>query len=343
MANKLQQLLGIDVPIIQAPMAGVQDWRLAAAVSEAGGLGSIPCGMLDVAQVVSAIENSCAASSKPYNLNFFCHAMPEPNEPELKRWLQELKPYYTEYGIDQPSDLGALRLPFSQAVLDAIKPYRPPVISFHFGLPSQALLVQIKAWGAMVLSSATTIEEALWLEANGADIVIAQGIEAGGHRGNFLSSDLSTQLPTEALVNALNEQIALPIIAAGGIASRGDTEAMLQAGASAVQVGTSYLLCTEATTSEVHRKALQGEGETTITNVFSGRPARGITNRLIKEQGEMSPYAPVFPYATAGSAPLRKAAEAKGLADFTPLWSGTNRSGFKPVSAADITRELSGR
>ena len=176
---------------------------------------------------------------------------------------------------------------------------------------------------------------------NGVDIVIAQGIEAGGHRGLFLNDDLSKQVDTLSLTAQLSQQLSIPVVAAGGIASHTDVKAMIELGAAGVQIGTSYLLCTEATTSTIHRSALKNaHSVTAITNVFSGRPARGIRNRLMKEFGDISEVAPDFPYASIALAPLRKAAEMQSSSDFTSLWSGTNRTGCKEMSATELTKEL---
>ncbi len=340
----LQALLGLDIPIIQAPMAGVQNWELAAAVSQAGALGSIPCGMLSAEQIKSEIESFKANSNKPYNLNFFCHEMPLPDQSKLTAWEEVLSPYYSEFNLAIDSNITGLRRPFDSEIADAIEPYSAKIISFHFGLPAPELLTRVKSWGATVLSSATTVEEGIWLEKNGADVVIAQGSEAGGHRGMFLSDDLSRQLDTLSLTTQLVQQLSIPVVAAGGIASNKDIKVMLELGVAGVQIGTSYLLCPEAKTSSIHRDALKDEQSlTAITNIFSGRPARGIRNRLMNELGELSELAPDFPYASVALAPLRKAAELQLSADFTSLWSGTNRTGCKEIPAARLTKELWGQ
>ena len=339
----LCSMLGIDKPIIQAPMAGVQNWELAAAVSNAGGLGSIPCGMLTIEQVLLEITNFKKHSSKSYNLNFFCHKMPEINHQALRTWEERLSPYYESYSIKPPEAISGLRLPFDTDMADALAPLKPPILSFHFGLPSQSLVTRIKSWGTKIMSTATTKEEGLWLAQNGADIVIAQGSQAGGHRGMFMTSNPSTQLPTSELVTSLKLELLVPVIAAGGIATNTDVKRIMNLGASAVQIGTSYLLCDETKTSTVHRRALKSKkGETALTNVYSGRLARGITNRLMKDLDFIASDAPAFPYASIAIGPLRAKAEAENKSDFTPLWSGTERSGCKEISAASLTHELWG-
>jgi nitronate monooxygenase len=215
-------------------------------------------------------------------------------------------------------------------------------VGFHFGLPAAPLLARVKAAGARVLASATTVAEARWLAAHGADAIIAQGLEAGGHRGMFLATSLDTQVGTLALVPQVVAAVRVPVIAAGGIADASGVAAAMALGAAGVQVGTAYLLCPEATTSAVHRAALQSEAaqNTAITNLFTGRPARGIVNRLMREIGPMSAAAPPFPLATAAMAPLRAWGEQQGMGDFSPLWSGQNASGCRPVDAAEVTQAL---
>ena len=338
-------IAGETLPIIQAPMAGVQGSQLTIAVSDAGGLGSLPCGMLTPDQVVQELERIVATTSRPYNLNFFCHQMPPDDAAAAEAWTTTLAPYFAEFGVtDIPIPSGASRLPFSHEMADAIAHFEPPVVSFHFGLPEASLLERVKAWGATVLSSATTLDEARWLQAQGADVIIAQGLEAGGHRGMFLSTDVTTQLGLTALLPQVLAAVDVPVIAAGGIASRAGVEVALQLGASAVQVGTAYLLCPELTTSPLHRAALSSmrAEHTALTNVFSGRPARGIVNRVMQDLGYLCATAPAFPHASALMTELRKLAEQQGEDSFSPLWCGQNPSGCEAISAAELTRKLAG-
>lgn len=339
----LQQLMGIELPLIQAPMAGVQGHALAAAVSNAGALGSIPAAMLDADSLRRELTALTAATTRPYNVNFFAHASPTPDSACETTWRNALAPYYAEFGIDGAAiPAGAGRVPFNAATADILSEFKPAVVSFHFGLPSPELVARVRSWGAKVLSSATTVEEALWLQAQGVDGIIAQGLEAGGHRGIFLSDDLTTQVGTFALLPQIAKAVTIPVIAAGGIADAQGVVAAMALGAAGVQVGTAYLLCPEATTSSVHRAALKSEAarHTALTNIFTGRPARGIVNRVIRELGAISAAAPAFPLATAAIAPLRSKAEAQGSGDFSPLWSGQNASACKEIPAADLTREL---
>ncbi|WP_213955670.1 nitronate monooxygenase [Variovorax sp. dw_954] len=339
----IQQLFGIELPIIQAPMAGVQTSAMAIAVSNAGGLGSLPCAMLTPDGLRTELKAIAAQTTRPYNVNFFCHQPTEPDPVREAKWRAALAPYYAEFGIDPATvPAGGGRAPFSAEVAGLIAEFKPPVLSFHFGLPPPALLARVKGWGAKVISSATTVEEARWLEAHGVDAVIAQGVEAGGHRGIFLSDDLSTQLGTMALLPQVVRAVKVPVIAAGGIADRDGVVAALALGAAGVQLGTSFMLCAEATISPMHRAALQSRRaeHTTLTNVFTGRPARGMYNRLMKELGALSDAAPAFPFATAALAPLKAAAEKLGRDDFSTLWSGQNASGCRAIPAADLLRSL---
>jgi nitronate monooxygenase len=339
----LQALLGTELPLIQAPMAGVQGAALAIAVSNAGGLGSLPGAMLTPESLRSELTALTQGTSRPWNLNFFCHTPPEPDAGREARWRETLAPFYAEAGLDIGAvPAGAGRVPFSHAVADVVEPFRPPVMSFHFGLPAPDLLARVKGWGSVVLSSATTLDEARWLVAHGADAVIAQGVEAGGHRGMFLTDDLTTQTGTFALLPQIVATLDVPVIAAGGIADAAGVAAALALGAAGVQVGTAYLCCPEATTSAIHRAVLQSEAarHTALTTLFTGRPARGIVNRVMRELGPLNDAAPSFPLATAAMAPLRAHFEALGSGDFSPLWSGQNASGCRPIGAAELTRHL---
>src|SRR6476660_5786864 len=308
----LQNLLGIEFPIIQAPMAGVQGSALAVAVSNAGGLGSLPCAMLSVDAMRKELAALRAQTTKPFNVNFFANTLPELDSVRETAWRAALSPYFEQYGIDASAiPAGPGRMPFGAEAADVLSEVRPAVVSFHFGLPAPDLLARVRSCGAKILSSATTVDEARWLEAHGVDAVIAQGLEAGGHRGIFLSQDLGTQVGTFALVPQMVQAVKVPVIAAGGIADAKGVAAAMALGAAGVQVGTAYLLCPEATTSSVHRAALKSDAarHTVITNVFTGRPARGIVNRLMRDLGPMSPLAPPFPLASAAVGPLRAKAE----------------------------------
>jgi len=338
----ITDLFGIELPVIQAPMASAQDSALAIAVSEAGGLGSLPCAMLGPEQIRKELKAITSATGKPYNVNFFVHRQPEAEPEREAAWRKILAPYYVELGVE-PSALtpGPARLPFNAEAADALEEFKPPIVSFHFGLPLRDLLTRVKRWGSKVISSATTVDEARYLEANGVDAVIAQGLEAGGHRAMFLTSDLNTQLGTLALVRQMVKAVKIPVIASGGIADTEGVAAAMALGAAGVQVGTAYLCCPEATTSAVHREALTSADASTtaITNLFTGRPGRGIVNRVMREIGPLNAWAPTFPIAAAAMLPLRQKAENMGRGDFSPLWAGQHPR-VHNLSARELTREL---
>jgi nitronate monooxygenase len=289
------------------------------------------------------LEQLRAHTVRPFNVNFFCHAPPVASAEREANWRAALAPYYREFGIDAGSiAAGPGRAPFSSEYADVLAEFRPAVVSFHFGLPGAELLARVRSWGSKIFSSATTVAEALWLEAHGVDAIIAQGLEAGGHRGIFLSDDLTTQVGTFALLPQIVNAVRLPVIAAGGIADAQGVAAAMALGAAGVQAGTAYLLCPETATTAVHRAALKSEAarHTALTNMFTGRPARGIVNRFMKELGPLNAAAPAFPLAAAAIAPLRAKVESQGSGDFSPLWSGQNASGCRQMPAGDLTREL---
>ncbi|MFN4323943.1 Nitronate monooxygenase [compost metagenome] len=331
--------LGMRYPIIQAPMAGVQNAELAMAVTGAGALGSLPAAMLGTAELRKALEQLAASGPGPFNINFFCHRQREPDPAEEHRWQQALAPFYAEFGVSTDAvSNGPSRAPFNAEHAAILAEFNPAVVSFHFGLPAPELLARVKATGAKVFASATTVAEAKWLARHGADAIIAQGLEAGGHRGHFLNQDLSLQQGTFTLLPQIVAAVDLPIIAAGGIVDGKGIKAALALGASAVQMGTAFLCCHEATTSPLHRAALLGAHgrHTALTNLFSGRPARGIVNRLMRELGPLSALPPDFPHASGALAPLRAAAEKMGKSSFSPLWAGQNVSGCRSLAAAEL-------
>ena len=342
--RRILDLLGIELPILQAPMAGATGSAMAIAVARAGGLGALPCAMLSGDQLRAEIEAfRTACPGQPLNLNFFCHQPPAPDPERDARWKQALKAYYVEVGADfaAPTPVSN-RAPFDEQSCLLVEQLRPEVVSFHFGLPHAALLQRVKATGAKVLSSATTVEEALWLEANGCDAIIAMGYEAGGHRGMFLSDDITSQIGTFALVPQIADAVRLPVIAAGGIGDHRGLVAALALGASAVQIGTAYLFCPEAKVSPAHRRALDTApaSDTALTNLFTGRPARGINNRIMRELGPMSELAPRFPLAGGALMPLRAITDAQGNSDFSNLWSGQALRLGRHMPAEQLTREI---
>ena len=344
--RRILDLLGIELPILQAPMAGASGAAMAIAVGNAGGLGALPCAMLTEAQVRAEIATFRSACQGPLNLNFFCHQPPQPAPEHDARWKQALKPYYDEVGADfQAPTPVSNRAPFDEQACSLIEELRPEVVSFHFGLPEATLLQRVKASGAKVLSSATTVEEAVWLEQQGCDAIIAMGYEAGGHRGMFLSRDTTSQIGTFALVPQIADAVKVPVIAAGGIADHRGLLAALALGASAVQIGTAYLFCPEAKVSPAHRRALDtaSASDTALTNLFTGRPARGINNRIMRELGPMSPLAPSFPLAGGALIPLRAITDPQGKSDFSNLWAGQALRLGRPMGAEVLTRDIAGK
>ncbi|WEZ87039.1 nitronate monooxygenase [Pseudomonas sp. NyZ480] len=341
--RRILDLLGIRLPILQAPMAGASGSAMAIAVGKAGGLGALPCAMLTEEQLRREIETFRAACQGPLNLNFFCHQPPVPDAQQAARWKQALKPYYDELGVDfeAPTPVSN-RAPFDEQSCKLIEQLHPEVVSFHFGLPAPELLQRVKASGAKVLSSATTVEEAVWLQAHGCDAIIAMGYEAGGHRGMFLTDDINSQIGTFALVPQIADAVQVPVIAAGGIGDHRGLVAALALGASAVQIGTAYLFSPEAKVTPAHRHALDNApaSDTALTNLFTGRPARGINNRIMRELGAMSELAPRFPLAGGALMPLRAVSDPRGASDFSNLWSGQALRLGRPMPAEQLTREI---
>ncbi len=343
MDRRLLDLLKIERPIVLAPMAGAMDTELAIAVAQGGGLASLPVALLDEAKMRAQVAAFRAATDKPLNLNFFCHTPPVSNNAREHAWREALKPYYAEYGIDPAAPVpSSNRTPFDAALCAAVEELKPEVVSFHFGLPAAALVQRVKAAGCLVMSSATTVKEARWLEAHGADVVIAQGYEAGGHRGMFLTVDLAAQPGTFALIPQVVDAVGVPVIGAGGIADARGIAAALVLGASAVQIGTAYLRCPESKILPPHRAALRAahDDDTAVTNLMTGRPARGLVNRVMRELGPVSGIAPEFPLAGGALAPLHAKAQAQGSGDFSSMWAGQAASLGREMPARELTRTL---
>lgn len=339
----LGRQFGLPLPILQAPMAGAQDNVLALAVAQAGGLGAIPAAMLSPAALRAELAAFRAGCTAPLNVNFFCHTPPAPDATAQARWLAALQPHFQAWGVDPSTiDHSPGRRPFDSDTADLLAEFKPEVVSFHFGLPAPHLLDKVRAWGAKVIASATTVDEARWLQDHGADAIIVQGLEAGGHRGHFLDHDLTRQTGLFALLPLVARAVSVPVIAAGGVSTPQTVAAAQALGAQAVQVGTAYLLSPEATTRELHRQALRGphSHHTALTRLLTGRPARGMWNQLMHDLGPLADVAPAFPLATAALAPLRAAAEQQGRSDFSPLWAGQGAPHCQALPAADITRQL---
>jgi nitronate monooxygenase len=342
-SKRLTDLLGIELPIIQAPMAGAMNAAMTIGACEAGALGSLPCAMLGADKIRAEIGVIRQQTQKPINMNFFCHKPAQPNPEKQEIWKAHLEPYYKEFDIDPDISISAVaRSPFDETGCELVEELKPETVSFHFGLPSKKLLDRVKATGARILSSATTAEEAKWLEEHGCDAIIAQGYEAGGHRGMFLTENVNSQAGTMALVPQVVDTVSVPVIATGGIADGRGIAAAFALGASGVQIGTAYLFTPEATISDIHRQALSSvqDDKTALTNLFSGRPARSVINRLMRDIGPISDKTPPFPAAGNALAPLKAAAEKQNSGDFGSLWSGQAGALGRPMSSYDLTEFL---
>lgn len=343
--RRLLTLFKTEFPIVLAPMAGVMDADLVIAAAQGGALGSLPCAMISAEKAREQVNIIRQRVSAPVNMNFFCHKPVEADPAREAGWKARLGSYYREFGIDPAAPINAAnRAPFDAAFCAVVEELKPEVVSFHFGLPSPDLVGRVKSAGSIVMSSATTVKEAVWLEENGADVIIAQGAEAGGHRGMFLTEGIAEQPGIFALVPQVVDAVKVPVIAAGGIADGRGIAAALALGASGVQIGTAYLRCPESKVTAAARAVLaQATDESTvITNVMTGRPARGVANRVMREVGPISPDAPAFPHAATALGPLKAAAEKLGKVDFTNLWAGQAVRMGREMPAAELTRALAG-
>jgi nitronate monooxygenase len=344
MDRRLTDLFAIELPIVLAPMAGAMDAALAIAVAQAGGLGALPSALLDAEKLRAQVAQFRAgAPGKPVNLNFFAHTPPVPNNAREHGWREALAPYYRELGIDPNAPIPASnRAPFDAGFCAVVEELKPAVVSFHFGLPDRTLVERVKAAGCLMIGSATTVAEARWLEERGCDAIIAQGYEAGGHRGIFLNNDLAAQVGTFALVPQVVDAVKVPVIAAGGIADARGLVAALALGASGVQIGSAYLHCPESKILPLHRAALKTarDDATVVTNVMTGRPARGLVNRVMRELGPISTLAPDFPLAGGALAPLHAKGQAQGSGDFSSMWAGQAAGLGRALPARELTRVL---
>jgi nitronate monooxygenase len=341
--HRLLNLFKIENPIVLAPMAGVMDADLAIAVAQGGGLASLPCAMLTVDKAREQVNIIRQRVAAPVNMNFFCHTAVDADPVSEAGWRRRLASYYAELGLDPAAPVAAAnRAPFDATMCALVEELKPEVVSFHFGLPEASLLARVKAAGCTVIASATIVKEAIWLEQHGVDAIIAQGAEAGGHRGMFLTDRLAEQPGLFALLPQVVDAVKLPVIAAGGIADGRGIAAAFALGAAGVQLGSAYLRCPESRVIAPARVALAAAGDdtTVITNVMTGRLARGVANRVMREVGPVSPDAPAFPHAATALTPLKVAAEKLGRVDFTNLWAGQAIGLGREMPAAELTRVL---
>jgi len=334
--RRVLELVGTEHPIVQAPMANAGGVELCIAAMQGGALGSLPCGMLSAEQVREQAAQVRERGNGSLNLNFFCHRMPEPVDD--RQWRDLLQPYYQEFGLGELPP-APLRLPFDDAALMVVEEVRPEVVSFHFGLPEPKLLQRVKTTGAVVIASATTVEEARWLEQRGVDAVIAQGFEAGGHTSRFLGSDPAEALGLFALLPQIVDAIRVPVVAAGGIADGRSIAAAVILGASAVQLGTAYLNCPESLLPPGAREVLTSR-PTVMTNVYSGGLARAVRGRLVDDLGPVRSEAPPYPLAGGVTMPLFRAAIERGDFELLPMLAGQSATLAPALPAADLTRKL---
>jgi len=342
--NSFTNYFGIH-PIIQAPMAGVSTPKLAAAVSNAGGLGSLGLGASTVDQAIHLIDETYALTDRPFNVNVFCHTPAQKDSQSEEKWLRHLEPLFLELGAETPKNLSEIYKSFldQEDMLHMLINKKPAIVSFHFGLPPIEWVNKLRSAGIYTLATATNIHEAKLIEKFGIDAIVAQGIEAGGHRGIFNTSLIDEGLNTAALVRELVESTNLPIIASGGIMNGQSIKAMLDLGAVAAQLGTAFLLCPESNANDGYRAALKSNNEsvTKMTNTLSGRPARGITNRFIDFcEAQGSPLPPSYPIAYDVAKQLMSIATKQNNYDFSAFWAGQGVSLIREMPAAQLVSKL---
>lgn len=339
MKSRLTEILDIDYPIIQAPMAGVSTPELAVAVANAGGLGSLAVGTMTAEQADSVLAKLKTMTNRPINVNVFTHETPKRDAALEAAWLESLHPYFAEFDAEPPTGLSEIYTSFNDDpdMLDMLVKQRPAAVSFHFGLPTVSALNAIKAAGILTLCSATTVAEARKVEAAGIDIVVAQGFEAGGHRGTF-SADHDAAIGTFALVPQVRAAVSIPVVAAGGIGTGAGIAAAVTLGADGVQIGTAFISTPESAAGQAHHDLLVGsEGHATeITEVLSGRGARGIVNRLMADMRGREAEVPAYPVAYDAGKALAGAAKAKGNNDFAALWGGQAAPLNRQIPAAEL-------
>jgi nitronate monooxygenase len=341
----LLQLLGIEKPIIQAPMAGVSTPALAAAVSNAGGLGSLGVGAMNAEGARKVIRETRALTGKPFNINVFCHEPAVLDEAVEREWLTWLKPLFDRFGVAAPAALSEIYTSFKsdEAMLNVFLEERPPIVSFHFGLPSQRVISSLKAAGIRLFASATNLAEAAQVAASGVDAIVAQGVEAGGHRGTFDLQEADDGLGTFALTRLLVRNVDLPVIAAGGIMDGAGIAAALALGAQAAQLGTAFVACLETSIDEGFRRALLSDAarHTMLTSAISGRPARSLVNRFTELGRSVgAPRTPAYPVAYDAGKALHAAAKAHGEFGYGAQWAGQAALLARQLPAADLMKQL---
>ncbi len=341
-AQRLSERLELQFPILQAPMAGVSTAELAGAVSHAGGLGAIAVGALSAPAADAAIGAAMRASGGRLNVNLFVHSRPRRDPAREAAWLRRLAPHFTRFGMDPPTRLEEIYPTLDDApdLLDVISDRRPPVVSLHFGLPAAATLARLKDTGACLLATATSVTQARVLEAAGIDVIVAQGFEAGGHRGHF-GPEPDACLPSTTLLPAIVAAVAVPVVAAGGLTTGADAARALEAGAAGVQLGTVFVECPESAAAAPYRQALRApERRTVMTAVFSGRPARGLSNSFTRTFDPGPDTLPDYPVAYDAGKRLAAAAAQAGDHGYGAMWAGSGPRRPEPLPAADLVRAL---
>jgi nitronate monooxygenase len=343
--NLLLEKLRISLPIIQAPMAGTSTPAMAAAVSNAGGLGSLGVGATDAAGAREMIVNVRAASNRAFNVNLFCHKPAVPDAAREAGWIERLRPVFAQYGAEPSRQLREIYKSFvdNDEMLEMLLAERPAVASFHFGLPSADRIAALRDAGIFLLASATNLDDARAAEAAGVGAVVAQGYEAGGHRGVFDEDAPDEKLGTMALTRLLVRELKIPVVAAGGIMDGAGIAAALVLGASAVQMGTAFVACPESTADEAYRAALlsAGAGRTSMTRAISGRPARSLANKFTAIGETVSPDRIAgYPMAYDAGKQLNAAAKARGETGFGAQWAGQAAPLARALPAAELVAQL---
>ena len=337
--------LSVSTPIVQAPMAGVSTPKLSAAVSNAGGLGSLGVGATNAAGARKMIEEVRALTSRAFNVNVFAHATPKPDLARETAWLQALQPVFRDFGADPPATLTTIYRSFvdDEEMLSMLVAAAVPVVSFHFGLPSAEQVAALKQARCVLFATATSLPEAQAAKAAGMDAVVAQGWEAGGHRGVFDPEAVDDRLGTMALTRLLVVRSGLPVIAAGGVMDGRGVRAALELGAVAAQLGTAFIRCPESSADKAYRDGLQGEGaqHTVMTSAISGRPARCLGNRFTRWGDNALPAAPAYPIAYGAGKALNAAARAAGEFGFGAQWAGQGAPLSRAMPAAELVYRLS--
>jgi nitronate monooxygenase len=342
MKTRITDLFDIAVPIVQAPMAGISTPELAAAVCNAGALGSLALAAADAASAKTQIQAVRTGTNRPFNVNFFCHEAPARDAIKETAWIEKLTPKMAEFDAEPPSKLDAIYTSFNDNddLFDLILAEKPAILSFHFGLPTSGQLKALKSAGAILMSSATTRHEAEAAEAAGMDAIIAQGHEAGGHRGVF-NPAVDQNIGTMALVPLISNSVEIPVIAAGGIMNGSGIAASLALGADAAQLGTAFIACPETIATDAHRMLLaSGATPTEVTSVVSGRPARGFTNQFMEDYRDEAENAPSFPVAYDANKLFTAAAGKAGDGRYGTMWAGQGAPLSQSKPAADLIEQL---